>query len=129
MPPEQPCRAVLIANPVSGGGSGRALADQAMSLLGQRQIAVHERYTQAAGEAEALARQAVADGADLILALGGDGTIRDVAVGIGNSGTPLAILPAGTGNDLIRTLRLPTALEAALEVALTGQDRALDLWL
>src|SRR5687768_149657 len=97
---EPPRHAVLIANPVSGGGSGRVLAEQAIAYLGQRHVAVDLRYTQAAGEAEPLARQAVEGGADFILALGGDGTIRDVAVGIGDSGVPLGILPAGTGNDL-----------------------------
>ena len=129
MPPEPPRHAVLIANPVSGGGSGRVLSEQAMAWFGQRHVPVDLRYTQSAGDAERLSREAVAEGAGLVMALGGDGTVRDVAVGLGDSGVPLAILPAGTGNDLIRTLRLPMALEAALEVALRGKDRPLDLWL
>ncbi len=128
-PREKPRRAVLIANPVSGGGSGRTLSEQAMAYLGQRHIGVDLRYTECAGDAERLSREAVDDGADLILALGGDGTIRAVAVGLGDSGVPLAILPAGTGNDLIRTLRLPLLLDAALDVALNGEERPLDLWL
>ncbi len=126
---ELPRRAVLIANPVSGGGSGRVLSEQAMAHLGRRQVPVALRYTESSGDAERQAREAVRDGADLILVLGGDGTIRDVAVGLGESGVPLGILPAGTGNDLIRTLRLPTSLDEALEVALNGKDRPLDLWL
>lgn len=128
-PRELPRHAMLIANPVSGGGSGTSLSEQAMALLGKRKVAVDLRYTESAGDAERRARDAVADGADLIMALGGDGTIRDAAVGLGDSGVPLAILPAGTGNDLIRTLNLPASLDAAIDIALYGQDRHLDLWL
>jgi YegS/Rv2252/BmrU family lipid kinase len=128
-PPEPPRHAVLIANPVSGGGSGRTVAEQAMAALGRRHVAVDLRYTQSAGDAERLAREAVADGADLLLALGGDGTIRDVAVGLGDSGVPLALLPAGTGNDHIPTHRLPSDLEEALVIALQGRDLPRDLWL
>jgi diacylglycerol kinase (ATP) len=124
-----PRHAVLIVNPASGGGTGRSMAESAMTLLGSEHVGVDLRYTNEPGDAETLARKAAADGADLILALGGDGTIRDVAAGIGESGVPLGILPSGTGNDLIRTLGIPRDLPRAIHVALTGENRPLDVWL
>jgi len=70
--------------------------------------------------------QAVRDGADLVLACGGDGTVTACADGVAGSGVPLAILPLGTGNLLARNLGLPLDLDAALVTALTGTNRRLD---
>jgi diacylglycerol kinase (ATP) len=72
------------------------------------------------------AREAVADGASLVLAWGGDGTVTAVAAGLVSTGTPLGILPAGTGNLLARNVRVPLGLAAAAEVAFTGRDRLID---
>lgn len=75
-----------------------------------------------------LARSAVDDGADLVLALGGDGTIRQVAAGLAGTGVPMGILGMGTGNLLARNLNLPhTDLAASLDAVLTRPVRAIDL--
>jgi diacylglycerol kinase family enzyme/membrane-associated phospholipid phosphatase len=70
---------------------------------------------------------ALTAGADVVIAAGGDGTVRVVAAELARTGVALGILPAGTSNMLARNLSLPLQMETALEVVLTGQDRAIDL--
>lgn len=77
---------------------------------------------------QGVAASAVRRGAAVVLAAGGDGTVRAVAEGLRDTGIPLAILPSGTGNLLARNLELPlTDLDAAVAAAFTGADRVIDL--
>lgn len=74
------------------------------------------------------ARHAVEQGVDVVLAAGGDGTVRAVAEGLRGSGTPLTLLPAGTGNLLARNLDLTlNDIAGAVRTAFTGSDRAIDV--
>jgi len=74
-----------------------------------------------------LARRAVAGGARLVVAAGGDGTVRACAHALAGTGVPLAIVPRGTANLAARTLRIPGRLRAALATGFGGQDRQVDL--
>jgi Sphingosine kinase and enzymes related to eukaryotic diacylglycerol kinase len=73
------------------------------------------------------ARDAVARGADVVMACGGDGTVRAVAQALAGTGVAMGLVPAGTGNLLARTLGTPMDLVAATRIALTGDDRPVDV--
>lgn len=73
------------------------------------------------------AKQAADAGVELVLAAGGDGTVTSCAAGLAGRPVPLAILPAGTGNLLAVNLGIPLDRAPALDVALTGVDRKIDL--
>jgi diacylglycerol kinase (ATP) len=83
------------------------------------------------GELGALANRAVEDGADLLVVVGGDGTVHEVVNGLLSSATAerveLAVLPRGTGKDFVRSLRIPQNLAGALELARDGRARAVDV--
>jgi diacylglycerol kinase (ATP) len=72
-------------------------------------------------------RQALDAGADLVLAWGGDGMVQRCANELAGTGVPLAILPAGTANLFAANIGIPHDLEAAVEIALHGHRRALDV--
>jgi diacylglycerol kinase family enzyme/membrane-associated phospholipid phosphatase len=73
-----------------------------------------------------MARAAVAAGADVVVAAGGDGTVRVVCAEMAGSGIPVGIVPAGTGNLLARNLGIPLSHDAAVDTVLNGQDQAID---
>ncbi|CAN5129258.1 hypothetical protein BH18ACT9_BH18ACT9_07710 [soil metagenome] len=74
-----------------------------------------------------MAEQAAVEGAEVVLVCGGDGTVRTVCAELAGTGVAVGVIPAGTGNLLARNLGLPLYLQAAIDVALNGQDRAIDL--
>ncbi|HEY0813350.1 MAG TPA: diacylglycerol kinase family protein [Pseudonocardia sp.] len=73
------------------------------------------------------AKAAIERGADVVIACGGDGTVRSVAQALARSGVAMGLVPAGTGNLLAGTLGLPTEVTAATRIALTGDDRLIDV--
>ena len=84
-------------------------------------------YTTIEDPGTGMAESAAVAGADLVLVCGGDGTVREVCAELAGTGIPIGIIPAGTGNLLARNLDIPLFLRAAVDIALTGQDRAIDM--
>ena len=116
-------RARVICNPASGGGCE---PDAVREALGDLDIEWID--TQGSGDAREAAREW---GEGLLIVVGGDGTLNEVVNGLGKAGFPedvtLAVLPAGTGNDLAATLAIPDRLEEAEEVIRESRVRNLDV--
>lgn len=104
-------RAVAIANPRAGVAARRA----ADAMRRHRLWPDLETWTTSGpGEAHELARRAAESGYEAVLAVGGDGTANEVASGLLGSATALGVVPAGSGNGLARTLRIPIDADRAL---------------
>ena len=84
-------------------------------------------YTTIEDPGTGMAEAAAVAGAHLVMVCGGDGTVREVCAELAGTGIPVGIIPAGTGNLLARNLGIPLFLRAAIDIALTGQDRAIDM--
>ena len=108
------------------GGHFLALCREAAAGYGWRADFL---VTEKAEDGVAAANEAALDGIDLVVAVGGDGTVRGCAEGLAGTGVPLAVVPYGSANLLARTLRIPGHPKAALAVALDSSsvDQAIDL--
>jgi len=102
-------RALVVVNPVSGAARGLRLGKQLRSALEGHDVECLMRVTQDAGDALRWSREAAADGFDLIVAIGGDGTVSEVVSGQARSTqkVPVAIVPVGTANVVSLALPLP----------------------
>lgn len=85
--------------------------------------------TSAADAGQKATRKALAKNPDVVLAAGGDGTVRAVAEALRSTDVPLALIPSGTGNLLARNLELSLSLGPAIRAAFSGEDRKIDLGL
>src|SRR3954453_12511674 len=123
----EPRTAAVVYNPIKVDRDPlRAVVDAAAASAGWGQTRWYE--TSEADPGEGMTRQALQEGADVVLAAGGDGTVRAVAQGLRDSGVPLALLPSGTGNLLARNLNLTLGnLEDSVATAFEGTDREIDL--
>lgn len=122
-------RALVIANPVSGRNDPTETRRMLEERLDQEQLAYDLRETQEAGDALNWASNAEAEGFDLVVVSGGDGTIMEAMSGLIKSGSrvPLAQIPAGTANLLARALSIPTDQADALDTIFTGKAERLDV--
>jgi diacylglycerol kinase (ATP) len=98
----------LLVNPTAGKGRAAGLVARVTERLRSGGCNVAILVGHDAEDAKALARQAIADGVDALVALGGDGMVHLALNTVVETSTPLGIIPAGTGNDLANTLQLPT---------------------
>jgi len=119
-------RAVIISNPNASRARPGTLA-QAIARLRAGGLNVDVAATREAGHAEELARAALDDGAELLIAHGGDGTIMEIAPVLAATGRPIGLLPAGTGNRLADNLGIPLAPVAAAEAILAMRPRPIDI--
>ena len=117
----------LIINPISGNGHGKEVLPRVEALLRRESIPYRTFVAESAAEARAFARQAASGGMAGIIAIGGDGTLFEIINGMAGSGLALLFACCGTGNDFIKTLRLPKNPVEALRVQLHAPLSRIDI--
>lgn len=119
-------RFTALVNPISGGGTARARFEPLAARLREAGADVAVLDTRSQEHAVSAATDAAAAG-DVVVAVGGDGLVRDVATGVVRSSGTMAIMPAGRGNDLALGLGLPNDVPSLAELFLHGPIRPIDV--
>lgn len=119
-------KAVFVINLNSGTSSKAAIPGLIENTIDKEKFDYEIVVTQYAGHASEIASRAKDEGRDIVVAVGGDGTVNEVARAIVHSGTALGIIPCGSGNGLARHLLLPMNVKKAIEVLNECEIRALD---
>ena len=119
-------RMIFVVNPISGTQSKKAILkwiDERMDRSVYDYSIVRTEY---AGHATQIAASAVEDKVDVVVAIGGDGTINEIARALVHSETALGIIPCGSGNGLARHLRIPMEPKAAIDIINQGNRLCID---
>ena len=115
-------------NPAAAGGTTGKRWPEIAHRAAQRGLDGDALISERPGQLTTLAADAVAGGATRLVVVGGDGSVNEVVNGIADAhGVELAVIPRGTGWDFVRTFDIPRDLDAAVDVALTGSVREIDL--
>ncbi len=118
-------KTVIICNPGAGSVDDHEKTRAQLAELPGATI----RFTKEEGDAKRFAMEAVEQGAEIVLAAGGDGTLNEVVNGLAPAAdhVRMGLIPLGTGNDFARMLELPSSVEECLEVIQAGHVRKIDL--
>lgn len=114
----------LIQNPSANKGRGVSRQVEISNFLAERGVRPVWRVTEGRGHAEEIAAGLPRDA--FCVAVGGDGTVREVAAACTGTARTLGILPVGSGNDYVKALGVGTKLRQALEILVSGEARAVD---
>jgi len=121
-------RIALIANPRSGKGRGVSASDAAVAALREAGARVEVHIGSSAADTRRLVGVALAEPPDALVVVGGDGTVSAILPELAGTEVPMALVPAGTGNDLARALGVPRRDPAgAALLALRGTPRRIDV--
>lgn len=111
---------IFIVNPVSGTQSKELILSLLEDRIDKEKYSWNVVYTERAGHAIEIASQAAADKTDIVVAIGGDGTINEIARSLVHTDTALGIIPCGSGNGLARHLHIPMEPKKALDILNKG---------
>lgn len=117
---------IFIVNPISGTQSKELVLSLLDEKLDKTKYVWEIAYTERAGHAVGIAAQAAENKIDIIVAVGGDGTVNEIARSLVHTDTALAIIPCGSGNGLARHLQIPMDPRKALEVLNGGRRDVID---
>ncbi|SCY62624.1 diacylglycerol/lipid kinase family protein [Alkaliphilus peptidifermentans] len=115
---------LFIVNPISGNGKGSRMVGKIHEVMKDKKTVYRLEVTKAKGNAKEIAMNA---SEDIIVAVGGDGTINEVVNGIAQKKKVLGVIPSGTGNDFIRNLNIPVEADKAIEIILKGKEKEINI--
>ncbi|MFI5218412.1 MAG: diacylglycerol/lipid kinase family protein [Bacteroidia bacterium] len=116
----------FILNRKAGTGLNNAITKAVVDNFSNHKFDTEILYTKYPKHAIELSRQAVSENYDVVVAVGGDGTVNEVAQSLKNSKTSLAIIPTGSGNGFARHFKIPMKMEKALDVIKNGNTVCID---
>jgi len=121
----------FIVNPIAGTGFALETMEKIESRMTEKGLPFRTFRTEQPLQAAEIARELSRNPeVRAVISVGGDGTASEVASGLAGTGKPMAVIPAGTGNDFIKTIGIPKDPLAALETALNGEAKPTDMgWL
>ncbi|TAJ13691.1 diacylglycerol kinase family lipid kinase [Marinilabiliaceae bacterium JC017] len=108
-------RVLFLINPVSGIGRQKTIEALIEKEIDEQMLQVEVAYTQYRGHAREISKQAVGK-YDVVVAVGGDGTVNEVGSSLIGTDTAMAIIPTGSGNGLARFLEIPLKVNRAVEI-------------
>jgi len=117
---------VVIINPIAGVRPKDEIPKIVHSIFPEEEFDVEIKYTEYAGHASEIAKDAANRGVDSVVAIGGDGTINETAKSLIGSNTALGIVPMGSGNGLARHIGIPLEMSRALSVVKQGHREVVD---
>ncbi len=117
---------LFIINPISGVGRKKVIEKLVAECLDKQVYDYELSYTKAPGHATELSKEAAAKDFEVVVVVGGDGSVNESGKGLRGSNTALAILPTGSGNGLARHLKIPMKLDKAMEVINAGKVTDID---
>jgi len=120
-------RVAVVFNPVTGGGDTAGRKRDTQEALQGAGLDVLWLETTKEDPGQGQTAKAVAEGVDLVMAQGGDGTVMACVTGLAGTEVPLAVLPGGTGNLLATNFDIPSELDEAVEIAIEGDRVRLDV--
>ena len=117
---------ILVVNPISGTQGKKAILKWIDERIDRSIYDYSIVRTEYAGHASIIAKEAAIDGIDIVVAIGGDGTINEIGRSLVHTNTALGIIPCGSGNGLARHLRIPMEPKAAIEIINQGDKCCID---
>ncbi len=117
---------VFVMNPISGAIRKSGIPKLIDQNIDKDKFEYIIRYTEHPGHAESIAREAADAGTDIVVAVGGDGTINEVGRGLIHTQTALSVIPCGSGNGLARHLSIPVNIRKSIAILNNCQIHDLD---
>ncbi|HZX61886.1 MAG TPA: diacylglycerol kinase family protein [Bacteroidales bacterium] len=117
---------LFIINPISGIGKQKNIEELIRDNIDASSYEYQVKFTKGPGHGTELAKEAVASGVNVVVAIGGDGTVNEIGQALVGSSTALGIIPTGSGNGLARHLKIPFQFKKAIEVINHFKIRKID---